>query len=416
MQQKKKTYTTKLYQQNFETSSSSSVTKDLLMYILSNITRVDIASLYNDDALHDQKLKKFTIQTISKSSGKESAGHVEQCACPEGYSGSSCQTCSNGYTKSYSPGPDRAMIYTCVPCNKKCNGKSDVCDPETGVCENCADFTGGNSCEKCEEGYYPPNANSSDVCLPCPCTKNAVSPSCSIESSGDLNFPVCDSCQNGYTGPDCNDCAPGYFGKKGKCTACQCSGNIDLSDSESCNKKDGFCQKCLYNTDGDECEKCKDGFYGNAKNTELPKCESCRCGVKGSKSSVCDNISGLCDCLPNVSGQRCDQCTSGHWNITALYGCESCGCDPRGSMTQECNEMTGQCNCHTGIKGRKCDQCKDGFYNTNMNITEPFECSECQCNMEGSLSNQCDRLVLIFIIVETFRKFQLFYSPSMTTF
>ena len=86
----------------------------------------------------------------------------------------------------------------------------------------------------------------------------------------------CTSLTN-ISGSNCNECAPGYYGKNGKCTKCECNGNIDPSNPYSCSKEDGVCQLCLYNTTGDECGKCLPGFHGNATSSVLPKCKECNC-------------------------------------------------------------------------------------------------------------------------------------------
>ena len=50
---------------------------------------------------------------------------VEQCSCPTGYSGTSCEVCAPGFQKNPSTG-------RCQGCN--CNGHSNDCDPLTGRC------------------------------------------------------------------------------------------------------------------------------------------------------------------------------------------------------------------------------------------------------------------------------------------
>ena len=47
---------------------------------------------------------------------------------------------------------------------------------------------------------------------------------------------------------------------------------------------------------------------------------------------ACDRVTGLCNCLPNVVGDYCDECKENHWKIASGEGCEACACDPVGKM------------------------------------------------------------------------------------
>ena len=51
---------------------------------------------------------------------------VEQCSCPTGYSGTSCEACAPGFQRNPTTGQ-------CQGCN--CNGHSNDCDPRTGRCK-----------------------------------------------------------------------------------------------------------------------------------------------------------------------------------------------------------------------------------------------------------------------------------------
>lgn len=53
---------------------------------------------------------------------------MEQCACPQGYRGTSCEECDAGYTRV----DEGLYLGICEPCN--CNGHSTQCDPDSGVC------------------------------------------------------------------------------------------------------------------------------------------------------------------------------------------------------------------------------------------------------------------------------------------
>ena len=87
--------------------------------------------------------------------------------------------------------------------------------------------TKGEKCGQCKPGYYGPS------CKPCECPSadagNNFADSCSVAPvTSEL---VC-KCRQGYTGLRCEKCADGYYGDPtqpgGSCTACHCSGNIDL--------------------------------------------------------------------------------------------------------------------------------------------------------------------------------------------
>ena len=70
------------------------------------------------------------------------ASSVEQCSCPAGYKGLSCEECAPGFTRS----TEGLYLGLCRPCN--CYGFSDTCDPETGVCE--VGFSSGNA----SDGFF----------------------------------------------------------------------------------------------------------------------------------------------------------------------------------------------------------------------------------------------------------------------
>ena len=74
--------------------------------------------------------------------GAKSALNIENCSCPVEYKGQFCEQCANGYTRVT---PKGGPYVTCVPC--ECNGHSDKCDTETGVCLDCQHNTTGISHE-----------------------------------------------------------------------------------------------------------------------------------------------------------------------------------------------------------------------------------------------------------------------------
>ncbi|KAL0852381.1 hypothetical protein ABMA28_000578 [Loxostege sticticalis] len=162
-------------------------------------------------------LVSASIDVAEENGDGPPALHVEQCVCPPGYIGTSCEDCAPGYTRSESG----LYLEHCGRCD--CNGHSEMCHPETGVCSDCRDNTAGPNCEDCKSGYrrdaggncvaeYPPVA--------CDCDPRGSSGPC--DSSG-----YC-QCKQNVEGPNCDSCRPGTFGLDAAnplgCHACYCSG------------------------------------------------------------------------------------------------------------------------------------------------------------------------------------------------
>ncbi|TSM04853.1 Laminin subunit beta-2 [Bagarius yarrelli] len=309
-----------------------------------------------------------------------------QCPCKPGAFGRQCSECQHGHWG----------FPNCRPC--QCNGHSETCDPQTGMCLDCRENTAGHLCERCINGYYG-NAvlGSGEHCRPCACPGNLGSghlnaDSCHIEHSS--NQIIC-QCKPGYTGQRCDRCAPGYYGNpeqiNGKCWPCECNGNIVAEDPESCDPQTGQCLKCLYNTDGPSCSECKPGYYGNALARDCRRCTCMRLGTDqeycSNEGCYCDRQTGACPCRPNVINHNCDQCAANHWHLGMDDGCEACGCHPQNSLSLHCNLLSGQCHCRPGFGGKQCTECEMFHWG------DPAEyCEECKCDSQGSVSGQCDRI------------------------
>uniref|UniRef100_A0A4W5RHR3 Laminin, beta 2-like n=1 Tax=Hucho hucho TaxID=62062 RepID=A0A4W5RHR3_9TELE len=309
-----------------------------------------------------------------------------QCPCRQGASGRQCSDCQ----------PGQWGFPSCRPC--QCNGHTEDCNPQTGECQTCRDYTDGQYCERCVNGFFGnPVLGSGDHCRPCPCPGNPGSghsngDSCHTDISS--NQILC-NCKQGYTGPRCERCAPGYYGNiehpGGQCRPCQCSGNIDTQDPESCDPRTGQCLRCLYNTDGASCSDCKRSYYGNALAQDCRRCTCVTAGTQQSYCTVghchCDRQTGACPCRENVVGHNCDQCAPDYWNYGTDRGCERCGCHPLHAMGSHCNMFSGQCHCQQGFGGRQCTECEQFHWGDPR-----VQCEECNCHPLGSEMAQCDRV------------------------
>ncbi|CAM6031387.1 unnamed protein product, partial [Sphagnum compactum] len=187
------------------------------------------------------------------------------CPCRQNIVGRVCDKCEFGHYN-FPHGPFGGY---CVPCD--CNGHAKTCDCNTGICHDCDHHTTGDHCEMCIEGYYGNATIGSPYdCMICACPlpieSNKYLCSC-CEVSEDGYRIHCD-CKPGYNGEKCQSCAPGFFGQpeiEGEfCKSCQCSGNIDPNDKESCDTVSGECLKCLNNTSGPACNLCAPGYFGDA--------------------------------------------------------------------------------------------------------------------------------------------------------
>lgn len=197
----------------FQTRSSAGVTRETFLQTLTNLTSLHILAWpYAVDSSSSSivavQLQNVDLRTTNNVSPSRSlARHIEVCACPPNYAGTSCETCARGYYKQYS-GTNGAHSYTCVPC--QCNSQSDVCDVETGHCLACQNHTTGKQCELCLPGYHgdPTNNISCRICA-CPLALESNSFASTCEMNVTTGETTKCFCQQGYYGDRCQSCYPG---------------------------------------------------------------------------------------------------------------------------------------------------------------------------------------------------------------
>ncbi|XP_058266507.1 basement membrane-specific heparan sulfate proteoglycan core protein-like isoform X2 [Hemibagrus wyckioides] len=264
----------KFTEENWQHSSGQLVTRTDLLMTLANLESINIRTIYNNrmasvglsDIIMDTSVAAFTLEGLARD--------VEECRCPPGYSGLSCEICSSGFERV----PGGPYLGTCAGCN--CHNHASACDPVSGHCLSCQHNTEGPQCDKCRPGFFgDPSRGRPDDCKPCPCpyteTSRRFSDTCFLDVD---NQATCDACAPGYTGRRCEKCASGYVGNplqpNGKCipyagdlTRCDNKGTIS-SSSRPCN--------CKANVAGALCDECKPGtFHLSAGNPE--GCLQCFC-------------------------------------------------------------------------------------------------------------------------------------------
>ncbi|KAJ8016910.1 hypothetical protein DPEC_G00012250 [Dallia pectoralis] len=262
----------KFSEEHWQHSSGRQVSREDLMMTLANLQSIYIRTVYDQHmvsvALSDIVMDTTTVEynILGKATG------VEECRCPPGYLGLSCEQCSSGFERV----PGGNYLGSCAGCN--CNGHGSACDPISGHCLSCQHNTEGPQCDKCRPGYFgDPRRGRPDDCKPCPCpyteTSRRFSDTCFLDHDSQA---TCDACKPGYTGRRCEKCAPGFQGNpqqpNGKCiptpsSTCDNRGTVN-SNSRPCS--------CKSNVVGSQCDACKSGtFHLNAANPE--GCLQCFC-------------------------------------------------------------------------------------------------------------------------------------------
>ncbi|VDN06764.1 unnamed protein product [Thelazia callipaeda] len=260
------------------------VTRKQLMIALQNLQAIYIRATYNypftgDTAsLHETSMDVAVWENATDAMSKMAIG-VEQCECPQGYSGNSCQDPAEGYCRKRQPDflnsvDDLALVGGPQPC--ACNGHSSTCEAETCRCTNCEHNTYGDYCELCKPGYYGDalvgDINGCSKCA-CPLLENSFSDTCVGTNQG--RGYICDACKLGYTGVYCETCSTGYYGDP--------------------NEVNGTCEECA-------------------------------CHEYGSVHGKCHPVTGQCECQQGVTGRDCSLCKARHAFIQGV--CTSCdqGC------------------------------------------------------------------------------------------
>ncbi|OPJ86308.1 hypothetical protein AV530_011445 [Patagioenas fasciata monilis] len=207
-----------LTEEHWEDEAGNPVSRELLLLVLQGLEGIFIRAVY-DGRMASVGLSDVAMDVTGPGdTGLGPAGDVEECRCPVGYTGLSCQRCAARFER-VTGGP---YLGTCSGCG--CHGHSSTCDPVFGHCLNCQHNTEGPQCEKCKPGFFgDATKGTATACHPCPCPytepSRRFSESCFMDTDGQA---TCDACAPGYAGRRCERCAPGYEGDPiqpgGKCT------------------------------------------------------------------------------------------------------------------------------------------------------------------------------------------------------
>lgn len=69
---------------------------------------------------------------------------------------------------------------------------------------------------------------------------------------------------------------------------------------------------------------------------------ACQCSTIGSYPVPCDPGTGQCECLPGITGKRCDRCLSGAYDFPYCQGKEPAACWEHGPHLSRCSQSLGE--------------------------------------------------------------------------
>lgn len=231
---------------------------------------------------------------------QEDAGAM--CVCHEGYTGDGCAECANGYEKNGSRCVSSEGMTSCDdnPC-----GANGTCDDSGGqVSCDCDEGYTGDDCSECDDGYHADPEDDAVCVVDAACGGDSCPANASCDDTGGI---VTCTCNEGWDGAECGQCAAGYHDDGGDC----------VEDTE--------------------------------------------CGASTCSNGTCDDSSGVpvCTCDPGYAGEYCDECAAGyHADGDACVADETCGPDscPANAI---CDDTGGvvTCECNEGYTGDDCDEC-----------------------------------------------------------
>ncbi|CAH1394861.1 unnamed protein product, partial [Nezara viridula] len=232
-------------------SSRRSANRVDIMMTLLNVDKILIRTQYTENRGVMTSFANLTMDSASyTNTGLGKAAFVEQCDCPAGYTGLSCEECAPNYVR-----------------DVKVIGQTWL-----GRCVQ----------QHCPPGYYG-NPSINIPCERCACPfVGGVSDTCYL----DTDFNITCTCPKGYTGRRCEMCAPGYTGNPliggDRCRIiesdrCHPVGSIPSSDPDRC-----ICKELVTGTNCSECVQ--SAFHLSPSNQD--GCISCFCmGITDSCSS-----------------------------------------------------------------------------------------------------------------------------------
>lgn len=266
----------------------------------------------------------------------------QECVCEEGYAGSRCERCADGYYFYNLVCIAEGSLGACA--NDPC--KHGACRDVAGqaVCD-CHTGYAGDTCDDCAQGFHAEDG----VCVP----DSACNPDpCVHGTCSELRGRASCRCDDGYEGDFCDRCAQGYRADgllcvpadpDNPCTPNPCKGEpYDGQNRTRCQVQDGEAV-CL----------CAPGHHPDLSDSDLcvPDTE-CSPATTCMGNGDCTGNGLECECYAGYEGDHCERCAS-------LYHWDGDVCVP--DADNPCLEVTCEPNrsCHIVDEAALC-RCDSG--------------------------------------------------------
>ena len=281
----------------------------------------------------------------------DASGHVYVCECQAGWEGDACGVkiddcqfleCQHGWCVDLGEG-----VAACV-CKPGWYG--DTCADSINTCDEieCQGVCEAGIC-KCSGGMVGINCETNwDDCLSDPCVYG--------ECLDMLNDYHC-SCERGFSGTNCDQCAPGYGYDRFKCEQCETGKwNNQITFDEpcvalSCPVGQEISHNSEWSVFGATCIDCIDGMESPNGEGVCSDINECMRDNPCSNGAVCLNMNPRvslgkykCFCSAGYEGEHCDI----NINECALNPCVG---------GAECVDLVNdyRCLCDTGYSGKRCE-------------------------------------------------------------
>lgn len=211
-----------ILEDSWERLDGQEINRPHLLMALADVEAIYIKATYTT-ITEDAALSSVVLDTASprRISSNARAVEVEQCLCPPGHTGLSCEDCSTGYKRSQ----EGIYLAKCELC--ECNGHSTECDPDSGVCKNCRHNTVGDNCEYCAAGFDGTATHGGEHDCQSVGTIRDCAEGCDQRGGYCSESGECE-CKANVEGSRCDQCRPGTFNLQRHngdgCETCYCSG------------------------------------------------------------------------------------------------------------------------------------------------------------------------------------------------